>query len=59
MAKTNQAYYNSIIVSTSYNVARIFEEQFEFHKAEKLYKYILKENHNYTDCISIFNSFLP
>lgn len=50
MAIINQN-YNSIIVTTNYNLARILEAQFQFQKAKIYYKDILKEHSNYIDCI--------
>uniref|UniRef100_A0A8C4YY28 CTR9 homolog, Paf1/RNA polymerase II complex component n=1 Tax=Gadus morhua TaxID=8049 RepID=A0A8C4YY28_GADMO len=43
-------YYNAISVTTSYNLARLYEALCEFHEAEKLYKNILREHPNYVDC---------
>ncbi|KAF9794379.1 hypothetical protein SFRURICE_014599 [Spodoptera frugiperda] len=43
-------YYNSIAVTTSYNLARLNEALCMYNKAEKLYKDILKEHPNYIDC---------
>ena len=44
------SYYNSIAVTTTYNLARVFEAHCLFDKAEKLYKDVLKEHPNYIDC---------
>ncbi|KPJ14381.1 RNA polymerase-associated protein CTR9-like [Papilio machaon] len=50
-AKTLDAqYYNSIAVTTMYNLARLNEALCIYNKAEKLYKDILKEHPNYIDC---------
>ncbi|KAL4716189.1 hypothetical protein ACJJTC_013966 [Scirpophaga incertulas] len=43
-------YYNSIAVTTMYNLARLNEALCVYNKAEKLYKDILKEHPNYIDC---------
>jgi len=51
MATTNQEHYTSIVVTTSYNLARVLEAQSQFQKAEIYYKNILKEHPNYIDCI--------
>lgn len=45
-------YYNSISVTTSYNLARVYEAMCNYGEAEKLYKDILKEHPNYVDCKS-------
>lgn len=39
------------LITTTYNMARLYEAQFQFQKAETLYKDILKEHPNYIDCI--------
>ena len=46
----DEHYYNAISVTTSYNLARLYEATCEFHEAEKLYKNILREHPNYVDC---------
>ncbi|XP_029108342.1 RNA polymerase-associated protein CTR9 homolog isoform X1 [Scleropages formosus] len=46
----DEHYYNAISVTTSYNLARLYEAMCEFHQAEKLYKNILREHPNYVDC---------
>ncbi|KAJ4947440.1 hypothetical protein JOQ06_009475 [Pogonophryne albipinna] len=46
----DEHYYNAISVTTSYNLARLYEAMNEFHEAEKLYKNILREHPNYVDC---------
>ncbi|KAL0276258.1 UNVERIFIED_CONTAM: hypothetical protein PYX00_003864 [Menopon gallinae] len=43
-------YYNSISVTTTYNLARLNESLCLYDKAEKFYKDILKEHPNYVDC---------
>lgn len=55
----DEHYYNAISVTTSYNLARLYEAMCEFHEAEKLYKDILREHPNYVDCeTDIFDIFL-
>ncbi|NP_001086446.1 RNA polymerase-associated protein CTR9 homolog [Xenopus laevis] len=49
-AEHDEHYYNSISVTTSYNLARLYEGLCEFHESEKLYKNILREHPNYVDC---------
>ena len=49
-AEHDAQYYNSIAVTTTYNLARLNEALCQFDKAEKLYKDILKEHPNYVDC---------
>jgi len=51
MAEVDPQRYNSITVTTTYNLARIYERQCQFQKAETFYKDILKEHPNYIDCI--------
>ena len=46
----DETYYNAISVSMNYNMARLLESQFEFDKAEKVYKDILREHPSYVDC---------
>ncbi|XP_077269573.1 RNA polymerase-associated protein CTR9 homolog [Temnothorax americanus] len=46
----DSVYYNSIAVTTTYNLARLNEALCVFDRAEKLYKDILKEHPNYVDC---------
>ncbi|XP_076879745.1 RNA polymerase-associated protein CTR9 homolog [Brachyhypopomus gauderio] len=46
----DEHYYNAISVTTSYNLARLYEAMCEYHEAEKLYKNILREHPNYVDC---------
>ncbi|XP_026071799.1 RNA polymerase-associated protein CTR9 homolog isoform X2 [Carassius auratus] len=46
----DEHYYNAISVTTSYNLARLYEAMCEFHEAEKFYKNILREHPNYVDC---------
>ncbi|XP_006885655.1 PREDICTED: RNA polymerase-associated protein CTR9 homolog [Elephantulus edwardii] len=49
-AEHDEHYHNAIAVTTSYNLARLYEAMCEFHEAEKLYKNILREHPNYVDC---------
>lgn len=49
-AEHDPQYYNSIAVTTTYNLARLNEALCQFDKAEKLYKDILREHPNYVDC---------
>lgn len=53
----DEHYYNAISVTTSYNLARLYEAMCEFHEAEKLYKNILREHPNYVDCKQKSNTF--
>jgi len=46
----DETYYNAISISMYYNMARLMEAQFEFDKAEKIYKDILREHSSYVDC---------
>ncbi|KAM4722587.1 LOW QUALITY PROTEIN: RNA polymerase-associated protein CTR9 homolog [Rhinophrynus dorsalis] len=46
----DEHYYNAISVTTSYNLARLYESLCEYHESEKLYKNILREHPNYVDC---------
>uniref|UniRef100_A0A182IN46 Tetratricopeptide repeat protein 21A/21B fourth ARM domain-containing protein n=1 Tax=Anopheles atroparvus TaxID=41427 RepID=A0A182IN46_ANOAO len=49
-AQHDAQYYDSISVSMTYNLARLYEAMAVFDKADKLYKDILKEHPNYIDC---------
>ncbi|GFW04088.1 RNA polymerase-associated protein CTR9 homolog [Trichonephila clavipes] len=49
-AEHDEHYYNSISVTTTYNLARLFESFSQFDKADRLYKTILREHPNYVDC---------
>ncbi|CAG7835863.1 unnamed protein product [Allacma fusca] len=49
-SKTDAPYYNSICVTTTYNMARLHEAMCQFGEAERLYKNILKDHPNYVDC---------
>ncbi|PIO25198.1 hypothetical protein AB205_0093000 [Aquarana catesbeiana] len=49
-AEHDEHYYSAISVTTTYNLARLFEALCEFHESEKLYKNILREHPNYVDC---------
>ncbi|KAM4617284.1 RNA polymerase-associated protein CTR9 homolog [Discoglossus pictus] len=46
----DEHYYNAISVTTTYNLARLYEALCEYHESEKLYKNILREHPNYVDC---------
>ncbi|XP_060694971.1 RNA polymerase-associated protein CTR9 homolog [Hemiscyllium ocellatum] len=49
-AEHDEHYYNAISVTTSYNLARLYEALCEYHEAEVLYKNVLREHPNYVDC---------
>ncbi|XP_069759858.1 RNA polymerase-associated protein CTR9 homolog isoform X2 [Narcine bancroftii] len=49
-AEHDEHYYNAISVTTSYNLARLYEALCEYHEAEILYKNVLREHPNYVDC---------
>ncbi|GFY42850.1 RNA polymerase-associated protein CTR9 homolog [Trichonephila inaurata madagascariensis] len=49
-AQHDEHYYNAISVTTTYNLARLFESFSQFDKADRLYKTILREHPNYVDC---------
>ncbi|GFU22362.1 RNA polymerase-associated protein CTR9 homolog [Nephila pilipes] len=49
-AEHDEHYYNSISVTTTYNLARLYESFSQFDKADRLYKTILREHPNYVDC---------
>uniref|UniRef100_A0A4W3H0L9 RNA polymerase-associated protein CTR9 homolog n=1 Tax=Callorhinchus milii TaxID=7868 RepID=A0A4W3H0L9_CALMI len=49
-AEHDEHYYNAISVTTSYNLARLYEAMCEYHEAEILYKNVLREHPNYVDC---------
>lgn len=51
MIEVDPDHYNSVAVTTTYNLARIIEEQYQYQQAETFYKNILKEHPNYIDCI--------
>ena len=46
----SRPYYNSICVTTTYNMARLHEAMCNYGEAERLYKNILKDHPNYVDC---------
>ncbi|GBN80056.1 RNA polymerase-associated protein CTR9 [Araneus ventricosus] len=48
-AEQDENYYNAISVTTTYNLARLYESLSQFDKAECLYKNILWEHPNYVD----------
>uniref|UniRef100_A0A5S6QAZ3 TPR_REGION domain-containing protein n=1 Tax=Trichuris muris TaxID=70415 RepID=A0A5S6QAZ3_TRIMR len=47
---TNEPYYKSILVTISYNLGRLSEMTYDMEQAEKIYKDILMEHPQYTDC---------
>lgn len=49
-AQHDEPYYSAISVTITYNLARLLEASFEYDKAERLYKSILREHPNYVDC---------
>uniref|UniRef100_A0A8C4PYM7 CTR9 homolog, Paf1/RNA polymerase II complex component n=1 Tax=Eptatretus burgeri TaxID=7764 RepID=A0A8C4PYM7_EPTBU len=49
-AEQDDLYYSSISVTTTYNLARLYEAMSEKQSAEPLYKGILREHPNYVDC---------
>ncbi|CAL1299315.1 unnamed protein product [Larinioides sclopetarius] len=49
-AQHDENYYNAISVTTTYNLARLYESFSQFDKADRLYKTILREHPNYVDC---------
>uniref|UniRef100_UPI00358F4B51 RNA polymerase-associated protein CTR9 homolog isoform X2 n=1 Tax=Myxine glutinosa TaxID=7769 RepID=UPI00358F4B51 len=49
-AEQDDQYYSSISVTTTYNLARLYEAMSEKQSAEPLYKGILREHPNYVDC---------
>lgn len=49
-AQHDSQYYDSIAITMTYNMARLYEEMCEFDQSDKLYKNILKEHPNYIDC---------
>ncbi|GIY09285.1 RNA polymerase-associated protein CTR9 homolog [Caerostris extrusa] len=49
-AQHDENYYNAISVTTTYNLARLYEAFSQFDKSERLYKTILREHPNYVDC---------
>lgn len=46
----DERYFGSISVTINYNLARLYEANHCFSKAEKIYKDILREHPNYIDC---------
>ncbi|EEC04797.1 tpr repeat nuclear phosphoprotein, putative [Ixodes scapularis] len=46
----DEHYYGSISVTTTYNLARLYEALSLFDRAEQAYKNILREHPNYVDC---------
>ncbi|XP_050409526.1 RNA polymerase-associated protein CTR9 homolog [Patella vulgata] len=49
-AQHDETYYSAISVTTTYNLARLYESLNEFDKADKLYRTILRDHPNYVDC---------
>ncbi|OWF42944.1 RNA polymerase-associated protein CTR9 homolog isoform X2 [Mizuhopecten yessoensis] len=49
-AQHDETYYSAISVTTTYNLARLYEATHEYDEAERLYKNILREHPNYVDC---------
>uniref|UniRef100_A0A2R5LJB8 Putative rna polymerase-associated protein ctr9 n=1 Tax=Ornithodoros turicata TaxID=34597 RepID=A0A2R5LJB8_9ACAR len=49
-AENDEHYYSSISITTTYNLARLYESLSLFDKAEQSYKNILREHPNYVDC---------
>lgn len=49
-AEHDETYYGAISVTTTYNLARLYESLSMFDKSERLYKNILREHPNYVDC---------
>lgn len=49
-AQHDETYYSAISVTTTYNLARLYEATHEYDDAERLYKNILREHPNYVDC---------
>uniref|UniRef100_U5EWJ6 Putative rna polymerase-associated protein ctr9 n=1 Tax=Corethrella appendiculata TaxID=1370023 RepID=U5EWJ6_9DIPT len=49
-AEHDSQYYDSILVTMTYNLARLNEAMCTFDKADKLYKDILNVHPNYIDC---------
>lgn len=49
-ATHDENYYGAISVTTTYNLARVYETLSSFNKAERFYKDILREHPNYVDC---------
>ena len=46
----DESYYGAIMVTITYNLARLHEATCNMEKAEELYKSILKEHPSYIDC---------
>ena len=49
-AQHDETYYSAISVTTTYNLARLYEALHEFDKADKFYRNILRDHPNYVDC---------
>lgn len=46
----DETYYSAISVTTTYNLARLYEALHEYDKADKFYRNILRDHPNYVDC---------
>ncbi len=46
----DEAYFSTIRVTTTYNLARLYEATNEYDNAEELYRQIILKHPNYTDC---------
>jgi len=46
----DETYYNSIAVTTMYDIEQLHEAMCQFDKAEQMYKNILRGHTNYIDC---------
>nr|KAI8760020.1 putative RNA polymerase-associated protein CTR9 [Biomphalaria glabrata] len=49
-AQHDETYYSAISVTTTYNLARLYEALHEYDKADKFYRNILRDHPNYVDC---------
>ena len=49
-AQHDETYYSAISVTTTYNLARLYEALHEYDKAAKFYRNILRDHPNYVDC---------
>ena len=47
---SEENHFSLIAVTITYNLARLYEDKLEFHRAEQLYKAILEEYPDYVDC---------
>jgi tetratricopeptide (TPR) repeat protein len=53
-AQHDETYYSAISVTTTYNLARLYEALHEYDKADKYYRNILHDHPNYVDCERFF-----